>query len=218
MAPFLLFVALTLSSNGVSKDKSDARFTALLLWIAYIAHQFEEHWIDLYGNVYAFKPYVNGMIVSQLGAMEAIVPPLSDADVFVINTSLVWLLASLALWRGAAHIFPTLCIASIVVVNATSHLGTAIMSGTYNPGLFTSVVMFLPLGFIAYVSLYRARLTTWYSIVGSLIWSVLAHIIMVGGIILTSQFPMIPEHVYFASLIVWSILPITLFQPNAKTV
>lgn len=158
------------------------------------------------------------MIVSQLGAMEVIAPPLSDADVFVINTSLVWLVAALALWRGSAHIFPTLCMASIVVVNGTSHLSTAVISGTYNPGLFTSVIIFLPLGLIAYASLYRTRLATWHSIVGSLIWGVLAHIIMVAGIVLTTRFPMIPEHVYFASLIVWSALPITLFVPNVKTV
>ncbi|MEM8765741.1 MAG: hypothetical protein AAGD88_18135, partial [Bacteroidota bacterium] len=38
---------------------SDFRFLALILLVVYIIHQFEEHWIDLYGNYYAFYTFNN---------------------------------------------------------------------------------------------------------------------------------------------------------------
>lgn len=205
MAPFLAFTALSFKSSDT--NWTDARILSLGLLIAYIVHQFEEHWIDLYGQTFAFKPYLNGFLSNLMG-QQAGTELISDASIFVINTSLVWLVGALAIWRGGSkHIFATLCMAAIVVVNAVSHVGVVVARMSYNPGLLTAVLVFLPLGVFAYGALLRRGAASPRLVVASLAWGVLAHIIMIGGLVLMSWMPNANEVIYFAVLIGWSILP-----------
>ncbi|WP_179954192.1 HXXEE domain-containing protein [Denitrobaculum tricleocarpae] len=212
MAPFLLFIALTFRQEARLRPTVDVRAVALLLLIAYIAHQFEEHWVDIYGNNYSFKPYLNATVLESLGAAENARPVLSDAGVFVINTSLVWLVAALAIWRGPDQVFPTLCMAAIVVVNALTHLGAWSVRGDYNPGLLTASILFLPIGLTTYLWIFRSGVARWQAIAASLGWGGLAHVIMIGGMILSGWLQTISEITYFALLVGWSILPVFLFR------
>ncbi|MEO0715112.1 MAG: HXXEE domain-containing protein, partial [Pseudomonadota bacterium] len=203
MAPFLVFVAASFSTSGAFIN---ARSISLALLVAYILHQFEEHWVDVYGHGFAFKPYLNEFLSGLLGHAQ-VRDLMSDASVFVINTSLVWLVGALAVWRGGGHIFAALCMAAIVVVNAISHIGAGLISGSYNPGLLTSVLVFLPVGIGAYVLLARSPAATASLISASLIWGLVAHLIIIGGILAMGQMSSLPESVFFAALIVWSVLP-----------
>jgi len=211
MSPFLVLVAASFSKPGRAID---ARSISLVLLLAYILHQFEEHWVDIYGRGYAFKPYLNAFLSGLLGHAQA-AELMSDASVFVINTSLVWLVGALAVWRGGEHIFAALCIAAIVVVNAISHIGAGLISGSYNPGLLTAVLVFLPVGVGAYVLLVRSEAATASLISASLIWGLIAHLIMIGGILAMSQTPELPESFLFAALIAWSVLPAFIFPNKA---
>ena len=203
MAPFLVFAAASFSTSGAFIN---ARSISLALLVAYILHQFEEHWVDVYGRGFAFKPYLNEFLSGLLGHAQ-VQDLMSDASVFVINTSLVWLVGALAVWRGGGHIFAALCMAAIVVVNAISHIGAGLISGSYNPGLLTSVLVFLPVGIGAYVLLARSPAATASLISASLIWGLVAHLIMIGGILAMGQMSSLPESVFFAALIGWSVLP-----------
>ncbi|MEM7768058.1 MAG: HXXEE domain-containing protein [Pseudomonadota bacterium] len=203
IAPFLIFLAASFSSSATFIS---ARSISLALLVAYILHQFEEHWVDVYGRTFAFKPLLNEYLSGLLGHSE-VQQLMSDASVFVINTSLVWLVGALAVWRGGGHIFAALCMAAIVVVNAISHIGAGLISGSYNPGLLTSVLVFLPVGIGAYVLLARSPAATASLISVSLIWGLIAHLIMIGGILAMSQMSSLPESIFFAALIVWSVLP-----------
>lgn len=209
MAPFLVMTAAAFYS--ASDDKLDPRTIALSLWVAYIIHQFEEHWIDLLGRHYAFKSSLNEILAGLIGDPSK-TEILSDASVFVINTSLVWLVAALAIWRGSTYIFPTLCMTAIVVVNAISHLGAGLASLSYNPGLATAIVIFLPLGSFVYVWLVRSGLASLKLCGFSLLWGLVAHAIMVLGLLFMAQFDRPNEPVFFAALITWSILPCFLFK------
>lgn len=208
MAPFLLMTALAFRQSG--KTNPDPRPLALGLWVAYIVHQFEEHWVDLFGRRYAFKPYLNEALSGLSGDPDK-VDILSDASVFVINTSLVWLVAALAVWRGCQHIFPTLCMAAIVLVNAISHIVIGTASLSYNPGLLTAVVVFLPVGGIVYGWLLRAKAATTALCGYSVLWALVGHVIMIGGLLLLARSDQPNEAAYFAILIAWSILPCFLF-------
>ena len=203
MAPFLLLVGLSLSNETT---QNDARAVSLLLLIVYIVHQFEEHRIDLYGRSYAFKPNLNEFLSDILGR-PTVQEFMSDTSVFVINTSLVWLVGALAIWRGSQHVFAALCMASIVVVNAISHLGAALIAGSYNPGLLTGVVLFLPIGIGAYVLLGHTAKPSRRIILASLAWGLIAHVLMISGVLALNQFSQIPESAYFAVLIAWALLP-----------
>ena len=204
MAPFLLLVAFSFSDK--SSTRFDARAVALLLLVVYIIHQFEEHWIDLYGRTYAFKPNLNEFLSGLLGR-PTVQEFMSDTSVFVINTSLVWLVGALAVWRGSQHEFAALCMASIVVVNAISHIGAALIAGSYNPGLLTGVVLFLPVGIGAYVWLGRISKPPLMIIAASLAWGLIAHVLMISGVLALNRFDQLPESAYFAVLIAWSLVP-----------
>ncbi|MEM8813773.1 MAG: HXXEE domain-containing protein [Pseudomonadota bacterium] len=212
MAPFLLFVAFAFRADPRKEPGPDIRLASLALFIAYIVHQFEEHWVDVFGRVYAFKPYLNAVLLDRLSAPEGAVGPLSDAGVFVINTSLVWLVAAIAILRAPGHVFPALCMASIVVVNAVSHTGTAIAAAGYNPGLLTAVVLFLPLGLTLYVWIIRSGIAGVGEVGASLLWGFLAHVVMIAGMIASGWLHLIPEAAYFAVLIVWSTLPVLFYR------
>lgn len=209
--PFLLMGAFSFYDTEQSpKWWANYRFQAILFLIAYIIHQYEEHWIDLFGNYYAFYTYNNNFITSALGEPESSVRPLTKAAVFVINTSLVWLVGCLGIWRSPQHIFPLIAMASIVVVNGVVHLLAGIATWGYNPGLLTSVLLFIP----AYLLFARNLINTPYrkQIWAGLIWAFVAHILMVGGLIAANWYQLFPEWLYFLILVIWSILPITLFR------
>ncbi|MEJ8562340.1 HXXEE domain-containing protein [Yoonia sp. GPGPB17] len=204
MAPFLLFVAFAVAKDD--DPRTNPRFLSLILLVAYIVHQFEEHWIDAFGQTYAFHPYLNDFLSDLTGSQRG-TEFMSPTSIFVINTSLVWLVGALGLWRGSNHIFATLCMAAIVVVNAVSHIGASLIAGGYNPGLVTGIVIFVPLGVAVYVWLLRANLATLRQILGSILWGLVAHVIMITGILVMHQFAPVPEVAYFAALIVWSLIP-----------
>ncbi|MEM1067312.1 MAG: HXXEE domain-containing protein [Planctomycetota bacterium] len=212
MAPFLLMVAFAFRQPSDVRKYPDLALISLMLLVAYIIHQFEEHWIDVFGNHYAFKGYVNSMVLDRLGADAGATGPLSDAGIFVINTSLVWLVGALAIWRSSVHVFPTLCMAAIVLVNAFSHLVVALIDHVYNPGVLTSAILFLPLGLTIYVWLVRSGVASAGYVFASLLWGILAHVVMIAGMIASGWLKVIPESVYFGLLIGWSILPILLLR------
>lgn len=204
MAPFLLFVCMVFVRQ--EKPYTDPRFLSLILLIAYVIHQFEEHWIDLFGRRYAFHPYLNEFL-SGLTGSESGTEFMTPAAIFVINTSLVWLVAALGIWRGCDNIFATLCMAAIVVVNAFSHIGAGLSGSTYNPGLLTGTVLFVPLGIGVYLWLLRTNLTSIRQVLASLLWALAAHVIMIGGILAIRYFAWLPEITYFVALVFWSTVP-----------
>ncbi|MEO1021940.1 MAG: HXXEE domain-containing protein [Bacteroidota bacterium] len=191
---------------------SNPRFIALLMLIAYVVHQFEEHWIDLFGNVYAFYTFNNNFILSALGEPGSAVKPLTKESIFIINTSLVWLTGSLAILRSPKQLFPFFSMVGIILINGVVHILAGVATLTYNPGLLTSMLVFIPL--CAWILKKTAHSTTYFKtlVVGGLIWAFFAHVIMVGGLLAANWFNLIPEYVYWAMLIAWSILPVAVFR------
>jgi len=100
---------------------------------AYMLHQVEEHTGD------RFRTFVNQRI---FGGQDA----LSVAAVLVINLPVVWGLNLAALY--AAYIWGDgfgLVAPYAMLLNGLTHIGAAARFRCYNPGLFTAVVVFLPL-------------------------------------------------------------------------
>ncbi|RTL65078.1 MAG: HXXEE domain-containing protein [Hyphomicrobiales bacterium] len=108
----------------------------LLLFLhspGYMIHQVEEHAGD------RFRAFVNARLA---GGREA----LSTLDVIWINVGAVWGMNLAALYAGR-FVEPGWGLAApyLMLVNAISHIGSAAKFGGYNPGLATSVAIFLPL-------------------------------------------------------------------------
>ena len=114
----------------------DWPFSILLNWLqlpVYQLHQYEEHDAD------HFRAFVNATI----GAGQEV---LTREGVFTINILGVWGVDALAF--AQAPVAPGLGLIAVYLslVNGLAHFGPALATRTYNPGLVTSVLLFLPLG------------------------------------------------------------------------
>jgi len=211
-APFLLLGFFSQTEAQTSSILSNAKLISVLMLLVYLLHQYEEHWIDLFGNQYAFYESVNQMLLKLLDAENKLVLPLTQAAIFMINTSLVWLVGAIAIWRSPRHLFPTLAMAGIVLVNAVSHILLALITLSYNPGLLTAIVLFLPLSIAFYRSVLIKDNSLKKQITISLVWAILAHFLMVAGLLGANWFKLFPELLYFLILITWSLIPAFLYN------
>lgn len=101
---------------------------------AYMVHQVEEHAGD------RFRRFANEVV---FGGREA----LTVSSVLAINLPVVWGLNLGALY-AASFIGPGYALVApyALVVNAISHVAAGVRLRRYNPGLATSLLVFLPLG------------------------------------------------------------------------
>ncbi len=110
----------------------------------YMLHQFEEHAGD------RFRLWFNNM----LGHGRDVLTPIAT---FWINSLLVWLLDIVALYLAC---FVDLSLGLIALylpmLNAFGHIVPAIVKRQYNPGLITSILLFLPVGVISTFVVSRA--------------------------------------------------------------
>ena len=209
--PLILFLFFSFTQERTDSILADMKLMPILLLVAYLIHQFEEHWIDLFGNHYAFYNYFNALLLGVLGSPDSNVMPASAAALFVINTSLVWLVGIIAIWRSPNHLFPVLAMNGIVLVNAISHILSGIVNLSYNPGLLTAISIFIPLAIAFYREVLQISPIAKPQIIASLVWAILAHVILIAGLIVSNWFRLVPESVYFATLVAWSVLPVFLF-------
>lgn len=207
-AAFMLIAYFATASRR--PEMSDPAFMSIVLLAVYVAHQFEEHWIDLFGNQYAFYDYVNALVRRVIDSGDPSVVALTPSAIYVINTSLVWLVGLIAVARSGRHLFPVLALAGITLVNGVTHVLAGLINLSYNPGLLTSVVLFLPLSVAFYRLLLEQRPAMKYQAFVSIVWAILAHVLMVAGMLAAKVFGVIPETVYFGSLVAWSLLPLAI--------
>lgn len=126
-----------------------ARFRdpAWLVWAAvpvYMIHQFEEHGIDLLGRRYQFL----SELCKTLGHNDLATCPGDPWFILAVNVTLTWFAGPLSgalasrqrLYLGATFL-------STPLVNAFAHIMPGLLKGQYNPGLLTSILLFLPLCF-----------------------------------------------------------------------
>ena len=114
-------------------SREQAIFAALL--VIYMVHQIEEHlWpggFRQFGNAHVFHSGRDDW-------------PITEGGVALVNIGLVWLPVVLAMlfpenlrWLGLAWI-------GVTLVNAITHIVALVRLKSYNPGLVTAVVLFLP--------------------------------------------------------------------------
>ena len=135
-----LAIILFLISPFVLMGIDPAAFLVFLTLPFYMLHQYEEH----AGG--QFKAFVNKTV----GRGREV---LTDKAIFRINVLFVWLGTLVVLYLCVyVNIVWGLIAGYLVAFNGIVHIFTSIRLRRYNPGLWTSVVVFLPLGiYIIYV-------------------------------------------------------------------
>lgn len=100
---------------------------------AYMAHQAEENAGD------GFRRFVNGRI---FGGQEG----MTETQVLVVNMPVVWGFDLLALYAGVVWGYGwALGAPWFMLINAVAHVATWVRFKTYNPGLASAVLVFVPL-------------------------------------------------------------------------
>jgi hypothetical protein len=129
-----LAVILFLISPFVYKGIGLAATLVYLTLPFYMLHQYEEH----AGG--QFKAFVNKTVGRGREVM-------SDRAIFRVNVLVVWLGTLVVLYLCVyANIVWGLLAGYLVAFNGIVHIATSIRMRRYNPGLWTSVFVFLPLG------------------------------------------------------------------------
>lgn len=113
---------------------SPALVAVFLMLPAYMIHQVEEHAGD------RFRRFVNKHVARVPNA-------LTTPAVVVVNVPLVWGVDLVAIYLARfVAVGWGLIAVYLILVNAVLHVAGAAVLRAYNPGLATAVVLFLPLG------------------------------------------------------------------------
>jgi len=137
VAGLFLLLVLPLFAGGWSP----ALVAVYLLLPAYMIHQVEEHAGD------RFRRFINTRIAKVPNA-------LTTRAVVVVNVPLVWGVDLVAIYLARfVSVGWGLIAVYLTLVNAFVHIVGAVVLRTYNPGLVTAVVLFVPLGLWALIAI-----------------------------------------------------------------
>lgn len=211
LAPILLFFSIRGSMQAKDSWLRQPRLMACVLTSIYLIHQVEEHWVDLLGRVYPLYDLLNGLLRDQID--ESAYGAMTPETIFFINTSLVWLPGLLAIWRAPKHVFPMLAMAGIVLVNGVAHVGQGLFTWSYNPGLLTAVLLFIPISLIAYFVFMKSDNVGRLQIASSIAWGIGGHVLLFAGLLASSVYGIMPVEMYYALLIGWALVPLFMFLP-----
>jgi hypothetical protein len=81
-----------------------------ILLLAYLAHQFEEHGVDLYRRMHYFHEYANALLTLDGASLTPLM-------ILNINSVAVWFACFLALWGGRKYDWHGLAVGSLVLCN-----------------------------------------------------------------------------------------------------
>lgn len=162
---------------------SDPVFLLPLLWPMYLVHQFEEHGVDFHGEHYAFL----AAMCRTVGHAEVAGCPADEAFIFAVNVIACPL--AFVLPYAFRRTRPLLAAIpwGVPLVNAVSHVAAAVREGAYNPGLVTSLLLFVPLTLWVLRALVRRgviRVAQVGWVVGT---GVLIHVVLLGSVQLRAR-------------------------------
>lgn len=133
--PYLIALGIVVWIALFRSDPFSERALWLVLLIVYMLHQIEEHlWPG------GFRQFANAKVFKSGNDNW----PVDIGGVALINIGFVWLPVVLAVIFPGALRWIGLCWIGLTLINALTHIVSTIRLHVYNPGLVTSIVLFLP--------------------------------------------------------------------------
>jgi hypothetical protein len=130
----LLFTTNVLRNNLNNSRWKDPVWLAWFVSAGYLLHNAEEYGIDLTGVMYAFPKSAETVLETGF----------SGAYYMAVNLSLIWFVFPIAAALSRKYRMMPVGMAAFMFINAIGHIASIAMQG-YNPGVFTSIVLFIPL-------------------------------------------------------------------------
>lgn len=130
----LLFATDFLRNDKTKSKWKDPTWLSWLAAMAYLLHNVEEYGLDLTGAMYGFPKGISNM----LGIMPG--------GVFfaAVNISMFWFAGPIVAYLSRKNRVISVGIASFTFINMVIHIVPFIATKSYNAGLLTSILIFLP--------------------------------------------------------------------------
>ena len=143
-AALCMAISLALLMPILAQQRSSAWLLIFSMLPAYMFHQVEEHTGD------RFRVFVNQHVFHGVEA-------LSPLAVLWINLPGVWGVGLVSIYAASfLNVGWGLSMVYLVLVNSVAHIVAAILWREYNPGLWTALILFVPLGTVALLQTARA--------------------------------------------------------------
>ena len=215
IAPVLMFLAFHRRRVHEPRILSDVTLMASLLTAAYLLHQVEEHWVDLMGRPYPLYDFLNTLIADVAG--EDRYGVLTPSAIFYVNAGMVWTVGFVSILVSPKYVFPAIAMAGLTIVNGVAHALNGLAYQSYNSGLATGLLIFIPVGILFYRRLLRDGMASRTMLGAGLLWGLLGHVFLFAGLFAANVYGMFPVSLYYAGLIIWGLVPIALFRRGAST-
>lgn len=179
----LVLLALLFSTDRLRSGTNVSRWRDLtwLSWAAatvYLLHNAEEYAIDLYGQVHAFP----ATMCANFGYgpyPDCPVPPLFFT---AVNIPMFWFAGPIAALLSRRHPLIGLTLYSVISANGAVHIVSALATGSYNPGLLTAVLMFVPLSAWVGYALFGKNGLSYKALAFLIVLGVAAHAVLAGSV------------------------------------
>ncbi len=137
------FLFLGPREPGAGARLRDPVWVLRLVGPMYLVHQFEEHGIDALGRHYAFL----GEMCTVLGFPPPAACPADPWFILAVNPVELWVMFAITFVAAPSRPLLAACAWGVPLVNAMAHIVSSLLrGGAYNPGLVTSLLLFLPVG------------------------------------------------------------------------
>ena len=114
--------------------------------------------------------------------------PIPPPFFLAVNLSLFWVVGPVAALLSRRHPLVGLSLYSVISINMLAHVASIVTSGhLYNPGLFTALVLFLPLSIWIARACFGQGLLPYSTLGLLLIWGVVMHLILAGSVKLVTK-------------------------------
>ena len=183
LAAALGLLALLFGTDRLRGDTSVSRWRDLtwLSWAAataYLLHNAEEYAIDLHGRIHAFPAAMCASF--GYGAYpDCPVPPLFFT---AVNVPMFWFVGPVAALLSRQHSLIGLTLYSVIPTNAAVHIASALAAGSYNPGLLTAVLIFVPLAVWAGYAAFGKGGLSYKAMAFLAVLGVAAHAVLAGSV------------------------------------
>ena len=142
----IVMIAIMMTTDTFRSNLSVSRWrdAVWLAWLAaplYWVHQLEEYSLPVMGLPYSLPD----MVCGQFGFAPYPECPIPMSFYPVVNISLMWLGAPLAAYICSRNVLIGLSTWGLIMANGFVHSFGGITQGTYNTGLVTAAVLFIPL-------------------------------------------------------------------------
>ena len=190
---FALFGSiLTLGICGITfgiETLTNLKSLMLLQLVIYGIHQFEEHSYDYYGRTNAFIHFVNHDVLGLPYNLQCNEYYMTQRHAFIINIIYIWIMIPICILFSTSYPKKSLNIISIgtILINGIAHCIFAIIKQSYNPGLITSIILFIPYCLYMFYILIEKKLITKTEIGIAIFQGILCHIPMQIMLMIVSQ-------------------------------